>query len=96
MDGTQWATFAITVASLVIVIILASMRDRRSKLFILPVALILIHGIIYYGILAIYGVGPEFSFSHWSRWLRFQEYGTLFIILIGVLVDAIRVNNRSR
>lgn len=61
-------------------------RTHRRDLFIIaPAFLALAHVIVFYLCIWAFYPSANFSFTHWSRWLRLHEYGTLLIILMAMI-----------
>jgi uncharacterized membrane protein len=83
VDPVQVITLIVVILSLIGTVIYNS--QKKNDWLFLPVYLVYIHTIIFY-VCVIFFPGDDFSFTHWSRWLRLQEYGTLACILIALVV----------
>ena len=83
-DFVQPLTMVIAFLGLLVTIVFMS-KSRKDWSLLSPVLMLLIHAIVFY-FCVIFLPWENFSFSHWSRWLRLHEYSTILLVLIGMFL----------
>lgn len=85
MDPVQVTSYVVNIVSLGMLIFYA-VKNRRNRWAVYPIAVVCLHTILFYTCV-IFFPGENFSFTHWSRWLRVHEGGTFFLVLLGLLIQ---------
>ncbi len=80
MDPVQVATFVEILIALVILIVLI-VKDGQDLSVYVAILTVVIHAAVFYTCLLFFR-GPQFSFTHWSAWLRLHEWFVIMAVMV--------------